>query len=369
MDVSHPDCSFKSPAVNEVMLSPEGDTLYSICSDERSCEATVLRLSNREILMPKRSFAFPSLFFVPMKEGVLLCMGIGEPELWNFELTRCMRPLSKLSGYEKLTLISQELIACQSQDHSFEGTDIPDVVVYYPPEETSKGSSNPVKLYLRGSTTFKLLKVDIFNVTSGEFIYSGKTKVFCEENIEFVYFNIRGDFLVCTCEEIDDDLFDTTELKIWLRKNDSQKNSWERKSRKYFEEPFWPRLIISPKEEFVVTWGSLDAGCGLHILDARCGVTRHNLLKNRVDIVDCKFACDDESLLCCTSDNFLRLFQIRTGDLLCVLDIKERPFSLGVCAREDLIAVGLSSGRLKFIPVELPRRKESERKGITVMDL
>ena len=33
VDVSHPDCSFKSPAVNEVMLSPEGDTLYSICSD------------------------------------------------------------------------------------------------------------------------------------------------------------------------------------------------------------------------------------------------------------------------------------------------------------------------------------------------
>ena len=369
VDVSHRDCSSESSAVNEVMLSPEGDTLYSICSDERSCEVTVLRLSNREILMPKRSFAFPSLFFVPMKEGVLLCMGNGVPELWNFELTRCIRPLSKLSGYEKLTLISQELIACQSQDHSFEGTDIPDVVVYYPPEETSKGSSNPVKLYLRGSTTFKLLKVDIFNVTSGEFIYSGKTKVFCEENIEFVYFNIRGDFLVCTCEEIDDDLFDTTELKIWLRKNDSQKNSWERKSRKYFEEPFWPRLIISPKEEFVVTWGSLDAGCGLHILDARCGKTRHNLLKNRVDIVDCKFACDDESLLCCTSDNFLRLFQVRTGDLLCVLDIKERPFSLGVCAREDLIAVGLSSGRLKFIRVELPRRKESERKGITVMDL
>ena len=375
VDVSHPDCSFKSPAVNEVMLSPEGDTLYSICSDERSCEVTVLRLSNREILMPKRSFAFPSLFFVPMKEGVLLCMGNGVPELWNFELTRCIRPLSKLSGYEKLTLISQELIACQSQDHSFEGTDIPDVVVYYPPEETTfflmslKGSSNPVKLYLRGSTTFKLLKVDIFNVTSGEFIYSGKTKVICEENIEFVYFNVRGDFLVCTCEEIDDDLFDITELKIWLRKNDSQKNSWERKSRKYFEEPFWPRLIISPKEEFVVTWGSLDAGRGLHILDARCGETRHNLLKNRVDIVDCKFACDDESLLCCTSDNFLRLFQVRTGDLLCVLDIKERPFSLGVCAREDLVAVGLSSGRLKFIRVELPRRKESERKGITVMDL
>ena len=42
---------------------------------------------------------------------------------------------------------------------------------------------------------------------------------------------------------------------------------------------------------------------------------------------------------------------------------------MGASAREDLVAVGLSSGRLKFIRVEPPRRKESERKGITVMDL
>ena len=117
-----------------------------------------------------------------------------------------------------------------------------------------------------------------------------------------------------------------------------------------------------------MTWDSLNAGYGLHILDARCGETRHNLLKNHDDIVDCKFACDGESLLCCTSDNFLRLFQIRTGGLLCILDIEERPFGLGACAREDLVAVGLSSGRLKFIHVELPRRKESDCKGIKITD-
>lgn len=111
-----------------------------------------------------------------------------------------------------------------------------------------------------------------------------------------------------------------------------------------------------------MTWGSLDKGYGLHILDARCGETKHNLLKNHDDIVDCNFTCNEESLLCCTSDNFLRLFHLRTGDPLCLLDIEERPFSLGACARSDLVAVGLSSGRLKFIQVKLPRRKESERK-------
>ena len=216
---------------------------------------------------------------------------------------------------------------------------------------------------------FKMLEVDIFNVASEEFIYSWKTKVFYDARIEFVYCNVRGEFLVCSCEETVDGLLAIEELTLWLRKKNSQKNLWERKSKKYHGESFSPRLILSPKEEFVVTWDSLYAGYGLHILDARCGETRHNLLKNHDDIVDCKFACDGESLLCCTSDNFLRLFQIRTGGLLCILDIEERPFSLGASAREDLVAVGLLLGRLKFIHVELPRREESEREGITVMDL
>ena len=402
VDVSHRDCSSESSAVNEVMLSPEGDTLYSICSDHRSCEVTVLRLSNQKILTPKKSFAVPSLFLLPVKEGVVLSMGNGVPELWNFELTRRIRPLPKLSGYERLSRVSHELIACQrhnryltekeftSQYPLFEGTHLRELGVWYSPmdTETPSGVHDSTEISddaispnsfdfalmqlcfpLLSLTADRMLEVDIFNVTTQEFIFSGKTKVSHNVAIKFVCCNIRGEFLVCSCEEIDDDFFEIEELTFSLRKNGSHKNLWERKSSKYFGESFSPRLIFSPTEEFIVTWGSLGGGDGLHILDARCGETRQSLLKNRDDIVDCKFACDDESLLCCTSDNFLRLFQIRTGDLLCILDVEERPFSLGASAREDLVAVGLSSGRLKFIHVELPRRKESDRKGIKVTDL
>ena len=373
VDVSHRDCSSESSAVNEVMLSPEGDTLYSICSDHRSCEVTVLRLSNQKNLTPKKSFVVPSLFLLPVKEGVVLSMGNGVPELWNFELTRRIRPLPKLSGYERLSRVSHELIACQGQKEVtsqyplFERTHLPELGVSYSPvdTETPSGVHDSTEI----SDDAISLEVDIFNVASEELIYSGKTKVFYDARIEFVHCNVRGEFLVCSCEETVDGLLAIEELTLWLRKKNSHKNLWVRKSKKYHGESFSPWLILSPKEEFVVTWDSLYAGYGLHILDARCGETRHNLLKNRDDIVDCKFACDDESLLCCTTDNFLRLFQIRTGDLLCILDIEERPFSLGASAREDLVAIGLSSGRLKFIHVELPRRKESERKGIKVTDL
>ena len=377
VDVSHRDFSSESSAINEVMLSPERDTLYSICSDNSSSEVTVSRLSNQEILTPKKSFEFPSPFLLPVKEGVVLSMGNGVPELWNFELNRLIRPLPKLKGYERLSLITNELIACHrylteekltSENPLSEGTDLPEVVVSYSPDPYDF-SLMELSYHLLSPIAFKMLEVDIFNVASEELMYSGKTKVFYDARIEFVHCNVRGEFLVCSCEETVDGLLAIEELTLWLRKENSHKNFWERKSKKYHGESFSPRLILSPKEEFVVTWDSLYAGYGLHILDARCGETRQNLLKNRDDIVDCKFACDEESLLCCTTDNFLRLFQIRTGDLLCILDIEERPFSLGASAREDLVAIGLSSGRLKFIHVELPRRKESDRKGIKVTDL
>ena len=370
VDVSHRDCSSESSAIYEVMLSPEGDTLYSICSDNSSSEVTVLRLSNQEILTPKKSFEFPFSFLLPEKKGVVLSMGNGVPELWNFELTRRIRSLPKLRGYERLSFITNELIACQRQSRylTSEGTDLPEVVVSYSPDPYDF-SLMELSYRLLSPIAFKMLEVDILNVASEEFIYSWKTKVFYDARIEFVYCNVRGEFLVCSCEETVDGLLAIEELTLWLRKKNSHKNLWERKSKKYHGESFSPRLILSPKEEFVVTWDSLYAGYGLHILDARCGETRHNLLKNHDDIVDCKFACDGESLLCCTSDNFLRLFQIRNGGLLCILDTEERPFSLGASAREDLVAVGLLLGRLKFIHVELPRRKESEREGITVMDL
>ena len=179
VDVSHRDCSSESSAVNEVMLSPEGDTLYSICSDNSSSEVTVLRLSNQEILPPKKSFEFPSPILLPVKKGVVLSMGNGVPELWNFELTRLIRPLPKLRGYERLSLITNELIACQRQSRylTSEGTDLPEVVVSYSPDPYDF-SLMELSYRLLSPIAFKMLEVDIFNVASEEFIYSWKTKVF-----------------------------------------------------------------------------------------------------------------------------------------------------------------------------------------------
>ena len=79
-----------------------------------------------------------------------------------------------------------------------------------------------------------------------------------------------------------------------------------------------------------------------------------------IAIVDCKFL-DDESLVCCSEDNFLRLYNLEAGDLLSVLDIGEQPFSLGACPNHPLVAIGLSGTRIKFVHVQLPTESKKKK--------
>jgi len=174
--------------------------------------------------------------------------------------------------------------------------------------------------------------------------------------------NSQNQLLVCTFDEIEDHVLNGEELKVSLRNNNSMTSCWERSSKRYDDCPFVPHFVFSPEEDLVITWHSLSAGFGLHILDMRCGKTVLTLLKHRIDIVDCKFVCDSESLISCNEDNFVRLWNVRSGDLLCLLDIEEVPFTLGACLGNDLVVVGLSGARLKFIHAVLPRVKDSEKK-------
>ena len=119
-------------------------------------------------------------------------------------------------------------------------------------------------------------------------------------------------------------------------------------------------MILSPKNEFVVTWNTLTGGKGLHILNASTGETLHVFFEDQEDIVDCKFL-DDEAVVCCCKDNFLRLYNVRTGDLLTILDIGEQPFCLGACLHQLLVVIGLSETRIKFVHVHLPTESKKKK--------
>ena len=210
------------------------------------------------------------------------------------------------------------------------------------------------------------LIVDILNVTRGAVVSSVKTMVPGRKDILFISLDSLYQLLLCASEGISvpGQFWDEEVVTISLSNNGAL--VWERGSVWYDSLCRNPGLMFSPGEEFVVTWKTLEVGYGIHILDAKTGETRHVLLKDHAHyiIAGCKFAGDGKSLVCCSRDNFVRLFNVRTGDLLSVLDIGEEPFSLGACLGKSLVAIGLLGARLKFIHVELPGIKDAgENKG------
>ena len=388
--------SFTRQVVKEVVFSSEGDVIYSITSkDESSVSAvlvTVLRMSSQEILLEK-SFTCPSLSLVPVKEGVVLCLKDKVPELWNFELTECIRQIPKLRGTKKLIRLSDELIACGWYCRELTPEELSDFG--YPAEtdnslelhaeddlmkdnealhhdnstdketlDDSSTTDNSIEFsdfFKELCTLFLWLFVDIVNVTSGECVSSITTKA-SYNHYKFVSCNSKNQLLVCTIDEFDDDRFGGEHLTVTLRNNKSFSCVWERKAARYDEHSFTPYFMFSPEEEFVVTWASFSTGYGVHILDAKTGETQRTFLKDQDDIVDCKFVVNGESLVCCSEDNFLRLFDIRSGDLLSVLDVEEQPCCLGACLDKPLVAIGLWGARLKFVHVKLPSGQEAEGK-------
>lgn len=206
---------------------------------------------------------------------------------------------------------------------------------------------------------FRMLVVDIVSVTNGECVSSIKTCVCRDEEVRFISCNSQNQLLVCTVKFKVEGSFAIEHFTVSLRNNNSLRHVWER-SEKRLEGPFQPCFMFSPDYQFIATWDSFNSGLGVHILDAKTGETRHSLLTDQDNIVDCKFFVNCESLICCSKDNFLRLFNIRSGSLLCVLDIEERPQCLEACLDKPVVAIGLLGGRLKFVHVELPRIQDVE---------
>ncbi|XP_068730104.1 uncharacterized protein [Montipora capricornis] len=383
--------------VKEVVFSSQGDVIYSITSKNESRVSavlvTVLRMSSQEILVEK-SFTCPSLSLVPVKEGVVLCLKDEVPELWNFELTECIRQIPKLKGAKKLIRLSDELIGCEWYRRTLTPEEFSDFG--YPAEtedslelhaeddlmevnkalhhdnsadeETSDDSSTTDTFVEFGNFLIKVMNtlffchfVDIVNVISGECVSSMKTRA-SDDRHEFVSCNSQNQLLVCTRDEFDDGFLHGEQLTVTLRNNNSFSCVWERKAARYDERFFTPHFMFSPEEEFLVTWASFSSGYGVHILDAKTGETQRTFLKDQDDIVDCKFVANGESLVCCSKDNFLRLFNIRSGDLLSVLDVEEQPCCLGACVDKPLVAIGLWGARLKFVHVKLPSDEDAEGK-------
>ena len=384
---------------------------------------TVWRMSRQTILVQKIFYGSLALF--PAKEGVVLFRNHESAELWDFELSKRIRLLTTLAKgneFKDPIAISDELIACwfrafpnesldlvdnsSQPDISTELLDLRDSVdsskLVKPPElhnsddkseihdssklhctskelDVSSEFNDSLKLddsskfndpsmlgeslnlsgyeLLLAALSRKPVLIGIFNVTSGEFVSSMVTSIDSNEYVLSISCNNQCQLLVCTEKEIP--------KQPWIEKTTLSLRTngfvmWERSTEWCFSGCVNPQMMFSPQNEFVVTWKILDTGHGLHILDSKTGETLHVFLKHDNDIVDCKFL-DCGSLVCCSGDNFLRLFNVKTGHLVTLLDIGQRPFSLGTCLHHPLVAIGLKETKVKFIQVHLPTEAQKNK--------
>lgn len=108
---------------------------------------------------------------------------------------------------------------------------------------------------------------------------------------------------------------------------------------------------------------------GVYVLDAASGNTLHVLCANE-RVYDCKFVGDEECVIFtydAASDSRLQLFNVRSAELLSVLNVYTAGASspLASCPGKGLIALGLKHSKLKFkvIQVKMLAENESCRKS------
>ena len=326
--------------VKEIACSLKEDTIYSTTSEfvkvssdssRKVTLVTALRMSNREELNTIELPGSVSIF--PTRDGVVLLKN-GGAELWTFDMSSFLRYLSEVTPRDVVFSISEERIArsYSTGPHVF--------------------LSDPI-----GNRMWKHIVIQFLDVTSASSIIVSSLEIFLDFN---------EDLLSVVCSNPSQGLLCTSSEKVTVSLWKNGVIQWERTcwtDTARIITAIKPQMLFSPKSELVVTWNTLDEGQGLHILNADTGETKHVFLRDHTDIeiVDCKFL-DDESLVCCSEDNFLRLYNLEAGDLLSVLDIGEQPFCLGACLYQPLVAIGLSGARTKFIHVQLPKEtKKKER--------
>ncbi|CAH3185735.1 unnamed protein product [Porites lobata] len=350
--------------VREIIFSMEGDAIYVVSSgrfvyiSSEVVEITIWKLSSREFLKTKTFFGPVSI--VPTKEGLVLFKNDRVAELWNFDLSECIRSIVKLTSDTSIvysvTLIpvSDELIAFYYSPQSRESIYIRSL------EESEENENLHDDLLectpLEDCTDYCLDVMSTTGVQGRKLVSSLRLTRYDECGYLYsISCNSPSNVLVCRFAGQSWGPIDEGVVTVSLLNKGSIK--WERiADNSYLRDE---HMIFSPKNEFVVTWNTLDEGQGLHVLDADTGETLHVLLRDQNDIIECKFL-NDETLVCCSGDNFLRLCNVRTGHLLSVLDIGEQPLCLGACLNQPLVAIGLSGTRIKFVHVQLPT--ESEKK-------
>ena len=279
--------------VEDVAFSTNGENVYVVSGSPAT--VTVWEYSSWN---KKTENCVGGHSILPVKDGVIVVKD--RVEFWDFELTECKRRWNRLRAIELLP-ISEEEVAC----------------------------------WTKAGTAF------VLSISDGRSEFIGN-----EEGRKILAMNKKFHKITCKRRGKLD-----VQKKYVVYLSEASLSS-PRKIRSFEGCP--PAGLFSPKGNFVVLWTS-DS---VEIYNAISGELNRKLLE-KGDIVAVKFITNQALIVSSREDvgNFLRMFDVISGEQLTALYIEERPNCLGVCLNSLHVAVGLYGSDVRLIQVHLPRSR------------
>ena len=307
--------------VSNIAFSLDGKTIYGVAGGE----VIAFDVSSRKIIgqkwFPRLSIKDSGICLVPVSKGVLLKLRCAwaAVQLWNFKLSQEVRSWLSLMNVTYISPVTDQCVACV--ERGFE--------------------------------------VSILDTSSGEIV---KTISLYHEEYQSTYPQLNKEAIECNSKY---QLLSTASDSVQL--SDGKSILWKRAWRNSLLHGNIAGMF-SPTEEFVlVSAGTSQSRQEVHVLDASSGNTLRTLCSVD-DLSNCAFVSNEECVIDRRDSSrgyHLLLFNVRTGDLLSVLDVytTDEPNCLAAFPQKGLIAMGLwNSKRMHpFIEVRVPRDKVNRR--------
>ena len=317
----------------KVALSLSGDTLYVITTTEGSPATLMAWDITSSMFKPgKKVFehtgGFNKYNLVAVREGVLLQTSHNTLELWNVELSECIRSWADLEYITEVTPISEERVAFE---------------VLSSPPSLSKA--------FRKLGRERESKVIILDTAR-------------EGSVSTIAFD--GYFVGCNSKR---HVISAAHGELHMKCDD--KVLWK------ISQPvgyIYPRCkAFSPTEQYFVFANGviLVDTINFYVLDVDSGKTLRPLQLRTpypnplsFGFLDCKFVSDEECITSFSnpsSGDFFQLFNVKSGDLLSEIARNSALCSLAACPRKRLIAIGFMDSKVNFkvLQVKLPGDKHS----------
>ena len=315
---------FLRTAAREVIFSLNGDTLYVVTGNVLTQKTLgAWDISSERFKAEKRvdlsSLIFRNSFVVAVRAGVIFLKRTDTLELWNSELSQCIRRWTVIGEIHRVHAISEERLACE----------------------------------FRHSNTSEVV---ILDTTSGDVVST---------------VTIHGEFVACNskCQVI------TRTHKMELQMQCGEVVLWKI-SQSFDVRPSSLCNTFSPTEQFCVVGGKPESDdvltVALYVLDAVSGRTLHMLCTLLISNPLCKFVSDEECVISIkdvSKGNHLVLFNVKSGDLLSKITMESAVYSLAACPRRRLVAIGVEDSKygFKVLQVKLPRDKDSRKNKRSVL--